>query len=168
MRRIELTRRFAPAAPGLDIDAILVKFRNAGGCAPSAIKISPAASHATSEGPLNVPPGNGGRPAAAWGAAGRTGLLIASGFLPRFIKTWPSGSTSGSCSSLVHHPDVVLTVHANGVRLNEAVKTLGQFHARIFRSGRIQKGAMKNARIPGSCPWLHSPNLCACRQKCAP
>src|SRR5580700_11331082 len=62
------------------------------GCAPSAMKISPAASQATSEGPLKFAPGKNGALAPGVGcAAGRTGLLIASGFLPRFMSTRPSG-----------------------------------------------------------------------------
>src|ERR1700692_4030416 len=62
------------------------------GAEPSATKISPAASQATSDGPLKLSPGNPAPPAAAGDAAGRTGFSIASGFLPSVITTRPSGS----------------------------------------------------------------------------
>src|SRR5260370_1163313 len=59
---------------------------------PSATKISPAASQATSEGPLKLSPGTPAPLPGAGGASARGGLLTASGFLPMVISTRPSGS----------------------------------------------------------------------------
>src|ERR1700680_2489785 len=69
----------------------LSNFATLEGTDPSATKISPAESQATSEGPVKLSPGKPAPPPAS-GFGGRTGLLIASGFLPKVITTRPSGS----------------------------------------------------------------------------
>src|SRR5579863_3658761 len=69
----------------------LSNFATLDGTEPSATKISPAESQATSEGPVKVSPGKPLPPPAS-GFGGRTGLLTASGFLPMVITTRPSGS----------------------------------------------------------------------------
>src|SRR3984893_6390281 len=59
---------------------------------PSATKISPAASQATSDGPAKLSPGTPAPLPGAGGGSTRAGLSTASGFLPMVIKTRPSGS----------------------------------------------------------------------------